>query len=225
LKILQVYKDYYPPIKGGIECHLNLLANGLKDRGVAVDVLVSSNSHRFETETYNGINVFKAPQLGRFYSAPITPTFQYYLTRLGKDADIIHFHHPNPTADFCYLFTDLNKKLVVTYHSDIIRQDKLGMLYAPFRTIFLTKADKIIATSPNYIKTSKVLRQFAHKCTVIPLGIDIARFASNPELSKSAQFERCIVISRSFCLSGVSGIIRGCISWFPPWKAFRPPLS
>ncbi len=184
MKVLNVYKDFYPPVKGGIECHLNLLANGLRDRGVAVDVLVSNNSHRFETETLNRINVFKAPQLGRFYSAPITPTFHYYLRRLGNDADIIHFHHPNPTADFSYLFTNLNKKLVVTYHSDIIRQDKLGMLYSPFRTIFLNKADKIIATSPNYIKTSKVLQQFAHKCTVIPLGVDIERFTSNPELSK-----------------------------------------
>ncbi len=184
MNILHVYKDYYPPVKGGIENHINLLANGLKAEGVDVQVLVSNTKNQSQNEQVNGIKVTKAPQLGRFYSAPITPTFHCYLRRLGKDADILHFHHPNPTADFSYLFTNLNKKLVVTYHSDIIRQDKLGMLYSPFRTIFLNKADKIIATSPNYVKTSKVLQQFAHKCTVIPLGVDIERFTSNNELSK-----------------------------------------
>ena len=29
LKVLQVYKDYYPPVVGGVEGHINLLANGL----------------------------------------------------------------------------------------------------------------------------------------------------------------------------------------------------
>jgi glycosyltransferase involved in cell wall biosynthesis len=69
--------------------------------------------------------------------------------------------------------------MVITYHSDIIRQDKLGKLYAPFRKIFLELSDKIIATSPNYIETSNVLKHFKHKCTVIPLGIDIERFCLN----------------------------------------------
>ena len=153
LKILHVYKDYYPPVKGGIECHLNLLANGLMKNGIDVQVLISNTANKYEQEVFNGIKVLKAPQLGRFYSAPLTPSFHFYLQKLGKHADIIHFHHPNPTAEFSYFFTNLNKKMVVTYHSDIIRQDKLGRVYAPFRKFFLQLSDRIIATSPNYIET------------------------------------------------------------------------
>lgn len=176
---MHVYKDYYPPVKGGIENHLNLLCNGLKDRGVDVQVIVSNRCNKFEIDTFNGISVAKVPQWGRFYSAPITPSFHLYLKAFGKDADIIHFHHPNPTAEFSYLFSKLNKKkLIVTYHSDIIRQDKLGKLYAPFRVLFLNKADRILATSPNYIQSSSVLNKYRHKCTVIPLGIDTRRFSS-----------------------------------------------
>jgi glycosyltransferase involved in cell wall biosynthesis len=179
MKVLHIYKDYYPPVKGGIECHINLIANGLKEKGVDVDVLVSNRSSRYQEETCNGIKVFKVPQWNRFYSAPLTPTFNFYLRKFGKSADILHFHHPNPTAEFSYFFSNLHKKLIVTYHSDIIRQDKLAKLYSPFRKLFLEKSDRIIATSPNYIETSNVLKNFKHKCTVIPLGINIDRFRQN----------------------------------------------
>jgi glycosyltransferase involved in cell wall biosynthesis len=176
LNILHVYKDYYPPVKGGIECHINLLANGLRAKGVDVQVLVSNKNNKLQIDQINGITVTKAPQWGRFYSAPLTPTFHCYLKRFGKTADIIHFHHPNPTAELCYFLTNFNnKKIIVTYHSDIIRQDKLGKLYSPFRKMLLEKSDRIIATSPNYIQSSKVLKDFKHKCTVIPLGTDIQK--------------------------------------------------
>jgi glycosyltransferase involved in cell wall biosynthesis len=187
MKVLHVYKDYYPPVKGGIECHINLLANGLTKKGVDVEVLVSNRSSRYQEEIRDGIRVFKVPQWNRFYSAPLTPTFNFYLRKFGKSSDIIHFHHPNPTAEFSYFFSNLHKKLIVTYHSDIIRQDKLGKIYSPFRKLLLEKSDRIIATSPNYIETSNVLRNFKHKCTVIPLGINIDRFRQNgnsPQISK-----------------------------------------
>lgn len=184
LKVLQVYKDYYPPVKGGIENHLNLLSNGLKDRGIDVQVLVSNNRNRFEAKTFNGIPVAKAPQLGRFYSAPLTPTFSKYLRRFGERADIIHFQFPNPTADLSYLFSNLKKKLIVSYQSDIVRQGKLGILYFPFMQLFLKAADRIIASSPNYLQSSEVLKKLKHKCTVIPLGIDIKRFCSADDGSR-----------------------------------------
>ncbi len=190
MKVLHVYKDYYPPVKGGIECHLNLLANGLKAEGVDVQVLVSNTSNKFRIDTDNGIKIIKAPQWGRFYSAPLTSTFNWHLRRFGKDADIIHFHHPNPTAEFSYFFTNLRKKVIVTYHSDIIRQDRLGKIYSPFRKRFLRSAHRIIATSPDYIDTSDVLKQFKDKCTVIPLGINIERFCANNDLSKIEKIRR-----------------------------------
>jgi rhamnosyl/mannosyltransferase len=189
LKILYVYKDYYPPVKGGIESHINLLANGLRAKGIDVQVLVSNTKNRFQVDRFNGIMVAKAPQLGRFYSAPLTPTFHRYLKRYGKAADIIHFHHPNPTAEFSHFFTCLRKKIIVTYHSDIIRQDKLGKLYSPFRKMFLEKTDRIIATSPNYIQTSNVLNHFKGKCTVIPLGIDLDRFISKKDIPQVKQIK------------------------------------
>jgi rhamnosyl/mannosyltransferase len=150
----------------------------LKKRGFGVQVLVANTGHKFEEETFKGVPVAKAPQWGRFYSAPLTPTFSYFLRRFGQHADIIHFQYPNPTAELAYLISNLRKKVVVTYQSDIVRQGRLGKLYSPFGHIFLKKAARIIATSSNYITTSTVLSRYKDKCTIIPLGIDINRFDS-----------------------------------------------
>ena len=208
MKILQVYKDYYPPIKGGIENHLNLLCNGLKDRGIETQVVVSNRNNHFEVDTINNISIAKVPQWGRFSSAPLSPFFSKYLQRLGNNADIIHFHHPNPTAEFSYFFTKLkNKKIIVTYHSDIIRQDKLGRLYSPFRTRFLKRADRIIATSPNYINSSSVLCKFKDKCTVIPLGIDTERFCSGDDSKRVEEI-------RSGCDGKPIVLFVGCFRYY-----------
>ena len=184
LKVLQVYKDYYPPVVGGVEGHINLLANGLKDRGIRVEVLVSNTRAKLEMENIDGIRVIKAPQLGRFASAPLNASLSAWVRKLGKDADVIHFHFPNPTGEIASLIAGLSNKTVVTYHSDIVRQARLAKLYSPLLQRFLKGSDVIIATSPNYVKSSDVLHQFRDKCKVIPFGIDLSRFAPNDNTKK-----------------------------------------
>ena len=160
MKVLQVYKDYFPPVRGGIEGHINLLANGLKENGVDVDVLVSNTSSHLEKENIDGIPVTKVPQIGRYASASLNMNFSYWINKLGEKADILHFHFPNPTAEISYLISGLNRKIVVTYHSDIIRQARLLKIYSPFLKQFLKRADDIIITSPNYLQTSPYLADF-----------------------------------------------------------------
>jgi len=176
MKVLQVYKDYYPPVTGGIEGHINLLANGLKRKGLDVHVLVSNTTARLDRETIDGIPVTRVPQLGRFASAPLNPTFIFWLRRLGKDADILHFHFPNPTAEISCLFSGLKNKVVVSYHSDIVRQAVSRKFYAPFLTMFLKKADTIIAATTNYMNSSKELLMFRGKCKIITYGINLDKF-------------------------------------------------
>jgi len=181
LKILQIYKDYYPPVKGGIENHLNLLANGLAGRGHQIQVLVSNTGMNMEIEDHQGIRIFKVPQLGRISSAPLNPTLPCWIRKLGAGADILHFHFPNPSAEFSFLLSGLKKKFVVTYHSDIIRQVRTKKIYEPWMHRFLKRAEKIIVTSPQYLQTSETLRRYKQKCVLIPLGIDPARFQSHPK--------------------------------------------
>ena len=176
MNVLHVYKDYDPPVKGGIEGHINLLANGLHRRNVSVRVLVANTNGRDAVTVEGAIPVYKARQWGRLASAPISPTFPRLLKQLGMGMDIVHFHFPNPTGEVAALCAGLTNRLVVTYHSDIVRQKRLKLIYQPFMIRFLSKVDRIIATSPHYRESSAILEKFRKKTTIIPLGIDSHRF-------------------------------------------------
>ena len=190
MRVLHIYKDYYPPVMGGIEGHLNLLANGLKNAGVDVEVLTSNTITKLERENINGIPITKVPQLGRFNSAPLNLTLPYWIRTLGEKADIMHFHFPNPSAELSYLCSGLMSNVVVTYHSDIVRQKMTRMLLAPFSKKFLTCAHTIIVTSANYQRSSKMLQKFTRKCKIIPHGIDLGEFTASPETDQQAAIVR-----------------------------------
>lgn len=178
MKILQIYKDYYPPVIGGIEGHINILAKGLLGHGIDVEVLVSNTKRKLESDMIEGIKVTKAPELGRISSAPINLTLAGLMKRASKDVDLLHFHLPNPTATIAYLASRITKPAIATYHSDIIKQVTLNKIYKPFQKIFLDRVCSIIATSPNYIRTSATLTKYNKKCRVIPIGININKCQS-----------------------------------------------
>ena len=74
LKILLVYKDYFP-VLGGIEHHVQLLAEGLRERDVDARVLVTNTDERTIEETINGVPVTKTGRLTNISSAPISLDF------------------------------------------------------------------------------------------------------------------------------------------------------
>ncbi len=169
-KIVHVYKDYYPPVAGGIEKNINCLCRHLHREGYHVEVLIANRSRLDETQTLEGIPIIKAGQWGRIMSAPITPRFSHWIKKV--QGDIYHFHHPNPTAELAWLQAGCPGKAVVTYHSDIVRQSLIMPFYKPFLYQFLNKVHTIIATSPNYVESSSILQDFKEKCVVNPLGIE-----------------------------------------------------
>jgi rhamnosyl/mannosyltransferase len=173
LKVLQIYKDYYP-VLGGIENHIKMLAEGLIQRGVDVQVLVTNTGPRTAIEEIEGVSVIKAGCPFRISGAPISPSFYAWMRRLKPD--IAHLHFPNPPGELGQLFVGRSRRFLLTYHSDVVRQKYLLRLYRPFLWNVLAKADRIIATSPNYIRSSPYLSRFADKCVVIPLGIDLKPF-------------------------------------------------
>lgn len=94
------------------------------------------------------------------------------LRELASEADVVQYHFPWPFMDVAHFLAGVNKPSLVTYHSDIVRQKVLLQFYKPLMKTFLGNVDAIVATSPNYLKTSLVLQQFRAKTTVIPIGLD-----------------------------------------------------
>jgi glycosyltransferase involved in cell wall biosynthesis len=184
LKVLHIYKDYYPPIQGGIEKTINFLCTNFKS-SIDTEVLVTNREFKTKIEIVDGIKVYKIGDLGRFLSAPFSPLFPYWIGKIKTD--ILHFHLPNPTAVISYLIRKPKGKVVVTWHSDIIRQRKFLIVYRPFLYRFLKHVDTIIGTSKRYIETSPHLTKFIDKCTAIPLGIDQSHFESNQTIDREVR--------------------------------------
>ena len=61
----------------------------------------------------------------------------------------------------------------MTYHSDVVRQKMLGLMYRPLMMRMLKSMSAIVATSPSYARTSEILTQptIRSRVRVIPLGI------------------------------------------------------
>ena len=173
MRVLHIYKDYYP-VLGGIENHVRLLAEEEARRGLEVTVLVTSPTPRTVVEEANGVRIIKAARLATVASTPLSLGLFLWVRRL--QADIAHLHFPYPPGEVANLLLGQAPHTVITYHSDVVRQKWLLRLYRPLLWRVLCQADRIIATSPLYIESSPFLRAWREKCVVIPLGIDLTPF-------------------------------------------------
>jgi len=185
VKVLHVYKDYFP-VSGGIEHHVQLLAEGLCGQGVDARVLVTNTGRHTVCEVINGVPVTKTGRLANVSSAPLSLSFYPQLARLSRDADVVPLHFPYPPAEIGQLLLGGGRHFVLTYHSDIVRQKVLGFLYRPFLCQVLRRAEQITVSNPQYIETSRFLRSFAQKCVVIHHGVDLSRFAPTPQVRQRA---------------------------------------
>lgn len=172
MRVLHVGK-FYPPHRGGMESHVETLARELSAE-VDVQVLVSSDGRQTVRETLDGIPVTRIGTLASFASASINPGMARAIRE--ANADVVHFHHPNPTGVLSYLASGRRGPLVVTYHSDIIRQRVLGAAFAPVLHRFLRGAHAILASSPDYAASSPVLQKHAERVRIVPFGIRAEAF-------------------------------------------------
>jgi rhamnosyl/mannosyltransferase len=172
LGVLQVGK-FYPPHMGGIETHLQALCGALVPHA-NVRVIVSSDDRHTVEEIVDAVPVARLATLLTAFSTSISPAMVSRIRDSG--AELVHIHLPNPAAVLAYLASGHRGRLIVTYHSDTVKQKFLGRMFEPLLHAALRKSAAIIATSPNYLATSPVLQAFRDRCHVIPYGIDTAQF-------------------------------------------------
>jgi glycosyltransferase involved in cell wall biosynthesis len=207
IRVLQVNK-LYPPHVGGVENIVRDLAEGLRDR-VDMKVLACQRKGRTAVEVINGVVVTRAGSAGIFYSMPLSLSFFRHLRQLSEDRDILHFHMPFPLGDAAYLLSGYKGKVVVWWHSDIVRQQGLMKLYKPVMDRFLDRADRIIAATEGHIEGSKYLSAYRRKCVVIPFGIDVNAFAGpEPLITEStASCKKVLFIGRLIYYKGVDVLL------------------
>ncbi len=176
MKILHIYKDYYP-VLGGIENHLRWLAEAQAARGHDVTVLVTNPAGMQTTMgEENGVRVIRAARVATVASTPLSLSMPAILRR--QHPDIVHLQFPYPVGETSQWLMRRGRGTIISYQSDVVRQASILRLYTPLLRRVLARADRILASSPNYIQSSPWLRPLADKCTVVPLGVDVARFAT-----------------------------------------------
>ncbi len=171
---------------GGIETHLRQLCGELKSK-VELDVVVCNSERRDVDDEVEGVRVHRCAEIAKLASTSLCPTMPLALSR--RDYDILHIHFPHPMGVMSYLASKKprNHRIIVSYHSDIVKQKKLLLAYRPFQDLIFEHASAIVCTSPNYLESSESLREFRSKCTVVPLGIDLAAFDITPEIRARAE--------------------------------------
>lgn len=193
MKILHIPNYYYPHV-GGIEQTARDIVNAI---GISEQRVLCFNGDKKDAVTQvDGYTVIKCGSFIKISSQSLSFSYGKAMKKQFNNfnPDIVVFHYPNPFAAH-YLLKNLKKfsgcKLVLWWHLDITKQKILGKLFKGQTERLLKRADKIVATSPNYLDGSPFLLHYKDKCVIIPscinenrLSIDSGVIAKSEEIRK-----------------------------------------
>jgi len=183
MRVLHVGK-FYPPAPGGMERVVQLLCENERPEVDSV-VLAANTSPHTVREVWHGVPVTRVASVASIGSVGICPTFPAVLARTPRDITVIH--EPNPAALVSDWITRGRGPLVVWFHSEVVRARwKYNILYRPFLRRALTRADRIVVSSPRLADHARELADFRSKCVVIPFGIDVERLEATPAVTARA---------------------------------------
>lgn len=183
LRILHVFKTYYPDTVGGIEQVIAQLGCALGRRGHENRIYtLSPDPHPRVLQRPEG-QVHRSQRTADIASVSLSLRGLLEFREHAKWADVIHYQYPWPFADVLHFLWARGKPTVVSYQSDIIKQ-KWGLkLYVPVRECFLRSVGTVVATSPGYRTSSDVLSRLKRDIPIIPNGVEEADYPQpTPEL-------------------------------------------
>ena len=145
---------------------------GLSIEGVECDMLCAAYQEKGFTRVMSNKSKLMVVNTVREVAATmIAPSMVLKLKQIAKNYDIIHVHHPDPMAAFALLCSGYKGKVVLHWHSDILKQKSLLKLYMPIQKWLVNRADVIVGTTPVYVKESPYLQEVQHKVTYLPIGV------------------------------------------------------
>ncbi|MBQ9808574.1 MAG: glycosyltransferase [Ruminococcus sp.] len=215
LRILEVNKAYHPHI-GGIETLVKQYSEELGTVcGAEVRTLVCRDGRgRTLRENINGVELTRAGSLGTYFKCPLSLSFVRLFRKMAKKADVVHIHLPFPLADAAAMLSGYRGRIVVSWHSDVVKQKKLMLIYKPFMRWLLRRADAVIVATEGHINGSEHLPEYREKCTVVPYGIrpeDYLSIERRPVLTERAADKTAVKVfftGRLVYYKGVDVLLR-----------------
>jgi rhamnosyl/mannosyltransferase len=152
----------------------------LVKRGVEITALVSNDGPSTVDEQIDGVRVLRLGRTAELNSQPLNLGLVPGLRRLRFEA--LHFHTPNPLGALGVLAARRPEPIVVTHHSDIVRQRLLGGAATVAQAALYRRAAALVAATPKHIEHSPLLRRFESKTRVIHFPIDAAPYVDAASL-------------------------------------------
>jgi glycosyltransferase involved in cell wall biosynthesis len=189
MKILQLGKAF-PPVKGigGVEKVIELFYYGLNNNKIDCDVLGVNDKFKYEIDNYckNG-KVYREKLLKKVQSTYLSLHLIFRLFKISDQYDIIHVHHPDPMSFLSIFLVRPKAKIVIHWHSDIVRQKVIYFFYQIIEKWMLRRADLILCTTPKYYNGNKTLKPFLKKTDYLVIGYKKDTINLNEHLLNSIQ--------------------------------------
>ena len=202
-RILHISKYYYP-FSGGTEQIARDCVLALKDE-YEQKVIAFNDGDNDQIDTVDGVEVYKCGCFAKVSAQSLSMSYGKTLHALMNSfcPDIVVFHYPNPFVASLLLkeLKGKDTKLIIYWHLDIIRQKLLRVFFNGQNERLLARADKVIATSPNYIEGSKWLQSVKEKCVVVPNCINVERMKITPEIEKRSEEIKKENQGKTICLA------------------------
>jgi rhamnosyl/mannosyltransferase len=172
-----------PPPFAGVEAHIDLLLRALQPEVQGTLLACSADDEEAIRRRALPYRTIVKRFYGRLASAPVAPGMMLEVQRelASGRSNLLHLHAPNPMGDVAGLLFGAKVPLVLSWHSDIVRQRALLSLYGPIQRRIIDRADAIVVFTPKHYEHSMQLKRpgVERKLHVVPMGFDFSRLAAD----------------------------------------------
>jgi rhamnosyl/mannosyltransferase len=167
---------YFHPAHGGIERSVRSLAHAQAALGCSVRVLCMDHERgRANSIERDGpVEVVRLRRATSFGKLDHCPDLVQRIR--DSEADLFHLHTPNPSMILGLLLSGNRRPLVVSHHSDVIKQRLRRLIFSPVERACYNRARLLLAMSPPYVGGSAILKRYPDRLAVLPIGLDLAPY-------------------------------------------------
>src|SRR5581483_10077840 len=167
MKIVHIFKDFYPPLVAGITRYLADVSDAMAQRGHEVEVHVAGVRHSRRDRLPSGVTVHRHREIARALSMPLAPGLVREVK--GLEADVLHVHLPNPIGEIGVVLNS-GPAVIATFHAQLGKQRLLEPFYGPLRNALLQRASSVLVSS-NAMAGAPELERWPEKVHILPYGV------------------------------------------------------
>lgn len=206
LKMIQLFKIYFPDNGGGIATVIETVASFFDAENQEIVVCHEKAGKRTRDDIHGGVRVHRCRHFG-FQSSPLSWEFLRDAVERMRKSDLAIYHYPYPLADMAILLSgkadkkhgkrnDIRGggKIVVWWHCDV--KKTLQPFYHLLVQHTLEMADIVIISSGNNLRMAPLLRKHRKKCRIIPYCVsdECLRYGGNIVTKRNGRKKRVTIL-------------------------------